>query len=245
MKLRGLVAVSALTSCAAFGAEYNAQANFGYFDSDFSDGYTIQGTYYFDNVNTENTAYAEAAFMGRNNNVGISYSDVSADGFLFLSGFELIPLSFETSRLTLSGQYFSSNDFYGRVYYSDVDDDFADDSIIGGEFGYFLQDNWLIAIGTSSSDGDDPVTIRTKYVGELGDGQFYNFGAVINDEDFWSIFGDYYWQPETSVGLEINDIDAFDLEVRFQHFFSDSFAVRISHEIGDIDTTSFGITGRF
>lgn len=229
MKLKSLVAAIALVSSSAMASDYNVQADVDYIDYDGGDAFVLSGTYYFDQVNTANTALKESAFMGRNNNVGASYADFDGD----------------INALSIFGEFYGDNDFYAQLSFTDIEVGNNSDSVIGAEVGYFFEKNWLVAIGTTSSDADDPIYLRTKYVNSLGGGQFLNFEATIDDEDYWSIGGDYFWTPETSLGLEIDEIDETDATLKFQHFFSGNVALKVTHAFGDFDQTMVGLTARF
>ncbi|WP_444997615.1 putative porin [Aliikangiella sp. IMCC44359] len=231
MKSKSLLIGLSLLSASVAASDYNLQLDVDYIDLDGGDVVSAQGTYYFDNVSTANTAWAEAAFMGRNNNVSLGYIDVDGDFSILHAAIEFF------------GD--SNNNLYAQL--NVVDSDQAGvDRAIGGEIGYFLAENWLVAVGTNDSD-DAPIVLRTKYVGELGGGQFFNVEANIDDEEHdLTVMGDYYWTPQSSVGLALSNEDGYDYGVRFQHFFNPAISARFSYESFDSgDAIAIGLVARF
>lgn len=234
MKSRALLVGLGLLSSSAFAGNYDVEVNVDYFDDDGVDIIGASGAFYFDQVNTRGTALGESAFMGRNSNVSLEYIDFDGD-------------------VTVTGafaEFFGdeNNNLYGRVGYLNADSDIGgSDDAIYGELGYFFADNWLVSIATTDSDGADPVILATKYVAELGGGQFFNVEANYNDEsEDFSVKGDYYFNPETSVGLQLSDNDNFEYGVSFQHFFTSRVAFGVSHEsYEDGDVTGVSLTARF
>ncbi len=228
MKSKALLIGFGLLSSTAFAGNYNAQLDVDYFDYDNADAFALQGTYYFDSVSTANVALAEAAYVGQNNNVSLTYFDFDGD--------------YDT--IGLQAEFFGKgNKLYGNVGVTDTDND----TIISGEIGYFFSENWLVALGTTSSDGEDPITLRTKYFTSLGGDKYFNFEASTDDDESdLTVNGDYYWTSQSSIGLILTSSDAFDYGIQFQHFFSEAVAVRLGYTDGDFgDVMNLGLTARF
>ncbi|MET1254068.1 putative porin [Aliikangiella maris] len=229
MKIKSLIVALGMFSGTVLADGYQWQVDGDYLTADDADAYMIQGRYHFDSVSINNTAWAEAAFTGRNSNVGLGYSDFDGD----------------FSVTSVFGEYMGENNLYASLGYADSDISGAD-SVITGEIGYFFAKNWLVAIGTDDSDAS-PVTLRTKYVGELSNNRFFNVEASYDDEsEDLLVEGDYYWSPQSSVGLALSDAEGYDFGVRFQHFFNPSISLRLSYQAldGD-DVTGIGFTARF
>lgn len=234
MKSRTLLIGLGLMSSSVFAGGYDVEVNVDYFDDDGVDVIGASGAFYFDQVNTSGTPLAESAFMGRNSNVSLEYIDFDGD-------------------VTVTGafaEFFGdkNNNLYGRIGYINADADVGgSDNAIYGELGYFLSDNWLVSIATTDSDGEDPIILATKYVAKLGGGQFFNVEANYNDEsEDFSIKGDYYFTPKTSVGLQLSDNDNFEYGLGLKHFINEQFAVGVNYEsYDDGDVTGVSLTARF
>ena len=243
MKSKALLLTLGLMSSSVFAGDYNTEINFNYFDEDTADVMGVNGTYYFDSVKTSGTAWAESAFMGRNSNVAAAYFDF--DNGVTAAG--------------VAAEFFGdkNNNLYASIGYVSFDADpnviinfngniDVDDNVVVGEIGYFFDDNWLVSVATSDAD-DAVVTLNTKYVAELGGGQFLNLEASIDDEsEDLAVKGDYYFTAQTSVGLELSQAEGFDYGINFQHFFTESVGVQVSYTATDFENvTGIALTARF
>ena len=231
MKLRTIALSLSLLSTSVLAQDYQTEVNVNYAKVDNFDIISLSGAYYFDAVNTENTAWAEAAFMGQKNNVNLSYVDFDGDA----------------DQISLGGQFYN-NDIYAslNVNYVDVDG-VGSDTIITGELGYFFSEDWLVAISGTDEDFSDTLGIRTKYIAKLDNNKFFNFEAAYSDatEDF-TLVGDYYWTAKSSVGLTLSDQDGFDFGLQASHFFTPSVALNVTYSaLENDDLIGVGITGRF
>jgi len=231
MKLRTITLALSLLSTSVLAQDYQIQADIDYVKIDSSDTFVLNGTYYFDRVSTKNTAWAEAAFMGRKSNVNASY--VNFDG--------------DANGLNLGGELFSNN-FYGALNMSYIDvDGGSSDTTFSGQFGYFFADDWLVAITGNEENFSDTLGIRTKYIATLGNDQFVNLEASYDDgSDNFGACADYYWTAQSSIGITLSDADDFDFGVQAQHFFTPAVALRVGYVARDGDDAfTIGLSGRF
>ena len=231
MKLRTIALGLSLLSTSVLAQDYQTEVNADYLTVDSFNTIALSGAYYFDAVSTENTAWAEAAFMGRKNNVNLSYIDFDGDA----------------DQITLGGQFYS-NDIYAALSVNYIDiDGFGSDTVISGELGYFFSEDWLVAISGNDEDFSDTLGLRTKYVAKLDNNKFFNFEAAYSDasEDF-TFIGDYYWTAKSSVGLTLSDQNGFDFGLQASHFFTPSVALNVTYRaLENDDLVGVGITGRF
>ena len=123
----------------------------------------------------------------------------------------------------------------------------ADDTIVGAELGYFFDKNWLVSVNANNDDFSNSLTINTKYIATLSEQSFINLEASLNNEsnDFLAA-ADYYWSPQSSVGLVLSTDSNLNAGLRGQHFFTPILSVQISYFSYDYDDIySLGLTGRF
>lgn len=224
------LAVAVLTSVFAFNAHaYQAEVGgtINYIDPDGGDsatGFAIDGTYYFNDVQTKNGPLNEAAFLNRASNVNGAISYADNDGY-------------EVTTFGAGVEYFVPNtDFYvsGNIARTNEDVDGIGDfdtTTYKAEVGYFPVANLLIAAGLAGYDNDvdddvDP-TLRAKYVTQLG-GYDANFEAATSfgDIDYYNLAADLYLDKTFSVGVaysgsndDLIDEDVF--TVRAKKFFNE------------------------
>jgi len=233
MKSKAILLGLGLLSSTAFADGFNTQVGLEYLDADGLDVWGVQGSYFFETVDSNKGPWAEAAFLGRNSNLSLGYIDFDGSIDAVVLGAELF------------GD--KNSNFYGALSYVDYDSDFGvSGDVISGELGYFFDDNWLVAVGTSDED-DAPITLRTKYLSNLGGGQFFNLEAAIDDESKdLSVSGDYYFTPQTSVGLQLSQAEGFDYGVKFEHFLTRNVGFNVTYTATDDENiTGVGLTARF
>lgn len=231
MKLTTIALGLSLLSTSVLAQDYQTQVKADYVTVDSADSYAVSGSYYFDRVSTKNTAWKEAAFMGRNSNVNASYLNFDGDA----------------DTLNLGAQFYTGNVYAAlNVIHLDVDGA-GSDTAVNGEIGYFFDDNWLVAISGNDEDFSDTLGIRTKYIASLSGDRFVNFEAAYSDasEDF-VVSADYYWTAKSSVGLTLSDADGYDFGIQASHFFTPSVALRATFVATDADDVfGLGLTARF
>lgn len=232
MKLRTIaLSLSLLLSTGVSAQNYQTEVNANYATVDSFNIISLSGAYYLNSVSTDNTAWAEAAFMGQGSNLNLSYTNFDGD----------------VDQFSFGGEFYKDNIFAAlNINYIDVDG-FDSDTVITGELGYFFAENWLVAISGSDEDFSDSLGIRTKYIATLENGKFLNIEAAYSDasEDF-AIATDYYWTAQSSIGLTLSDADGFDFGIQASHFFTSSIALNVSYSaLESDDLIDIGIKGRF
>lgn len=232
MKTRALLLSLSLLSSGAIANTYNNQVDVDYFSVDSFNTIKLQGTHYLESVSTDNTAWAEAAFMGRNTNVSVSYTDFDGD----------------MSNLVLGGDYYTNDLFFGLdVSYVDVDG-FGSDTTLVGEVGYFLKPNWMVSVAVSDEDISDSLVLSSKYIATLGEGKFVNFEvSYLNLDSDIVAAADYFWTPQSSIGVSLSSEDSVNGTIRAQHFFTPAISARLEYVLldGSDNGVLIGLTGRF
>ncbi|MGE8541286.1 putative porin [Acinetobacter sp. ANC 3813] len=256
--MKKLVIASALLSALAVTGTANAYqaevgASAGLIDPDngsSSGSFGVDGTYYFNPVQTRNAPLAEAAFLDRASNVNAKYNydEVGDD---------------EVHNYGVGAEYFVPNsDFYlsGNVGRQDVKfnngADF-DTTLYSAEVGYLPAPGLLIAAGLKGYDNDyndgvDP-TLRAKYVTTLSNGKDINLeaGAAFGDLDEYNLAADYFIDKSLSLGADyysndLNDNSEFGINAR--KFFTPQVSLegRVGFgEVGNNDYNKFGVAAKY
>lgn len=247
-----LLSVFAVAGTAhAYQAEIGASAGLIDPDHDGTSGsFGVDGTYYFNPVQTRNAPLAEAAFLDRASNVNAQYQyDEVGDA--------------ERHRYGVGAEYFVPNsDFYlsGNVNGHDLqdNDDLENDlTTYAAEVGYLPAPGLLIAAGVKGWDNDyddgvDP-TLRAKYVTTLSNGKDINLeaGAAFGDLDEYNLAADYYIDKTLSIGADyynndLNDNSEFGINAR--KFFTPQVSLegRVGFgEAGSNDYNRFGVAAKY
>jgi len=239
------------TAAHAYQAEIGASAGLTDPDNGSSSGsFGVDGTYYFNPVQTRNSPLAEAAFLDRASNVKAEYQyDEIGDA--------------EAHRYGVGAEYFVPNsDFYlgGKVSGHDLqdNDDFDNDlTTYAAEVGYLPAPGLLIAAGVKGWDNDrddgvDP-TLRAKYVTTLSNGKDINLeaGAAFGDLDEYNLKADYFIDKTLSVGADYqnNDlIDRSEFGVSARKFINQQVSLegRVGFgEAGNNDYNKFGVAAKY
>jgi len=232
MKAQNILLALGLVSTTAFANNYDKELNVGYLDTDYASVTAIEGRYYFDAVNTDNTAWAEAEFMGKKSTVGLMYTNVDADfgGSSYALGF--------------NGRYYNAeNNIFAAINFVNPEEG---DSVVQGELGYFFGENFLVSVGKSDID-DSPFTFRTKYMTQLSGDSFLNLELMTDDElDEFDGVADYYFTSKTSIGLGLTTRDEYDATIKARHFFNNQFSAQVAYTFADVDDMiEIGVTARF
>ncbi|WP_179999136.1 putative porin [Acinetobacter sp. YH12239] len=249
-----LLSALAVTGTAnAYQAEVGASA--GLIDPDngsTSGSFGVDGTYYFQPVQTRNAPLAEAAFLDRASHVNAKYqySEVGDD---------------ERHQYGVGVEYFVPNsDFYvsGNVGRDDrkfdIGPDF-DETVYGAEVGYLPAPGLLIAAGLKGYDNDyddgvDP-TLRAKYVTTLSNGKDINLeaGAAFGDLDEYNLAADYFIDKTLSVGVDYyskdtGPADTNEFGVSARKFFTPQVSLegRVGFgELANNDYNKFGLAAKY
>lgn len=253
--MKKLAIASALLSALAMSGTANAyQAEVGgsytYTDWDDFDGthnFGVDGTYYFNPVQTRNAPLNEAAFLDRASNVKaeVNYGNNN---------------DVKNTQYGAGIEYFVPNsDFYlsGNIGRSEheVDNTPIDTKVTtyGAEVGYLPAPGLLLAVGVKgydAKDGDDGAdpTIRAKYVTQVGqhDVNVEAYGAF-GDLDEYSVRGDYYLDKTLSVGADYYNNDLTDRDefgISAKKFLNQQVSLEGRVGFGD-NYNTFGLRGAY
>lgn len=227
------VAGAAFIATPAIAQDYQMEAGLTYaavdFDSSFLEddsAIALDFTYYLEQVSTADKPLAEAAFLGRNNNIGLGYTKVDK------ADVDIINLNAE----------FWFEDIYAAAdidRWDDGDDDGIDYAI---RVGYML-DNGLLAHVTYA-DSDESGSKATyglgaKYVTQLGD-NFVNLEADYSNNDGDSLIavsGDYFLTHELSIGAGLAKADVsgskLEIDVGAKYFFLPNVSGEVAYTINN------------
>ncbi|OTG69485.1 putative porin [Acinetobacter sp. ANC 4470] len=238
----------------AYQAEVGASA--AYLDPDnggSGNAFGVNGTYYFNPVQTRNAPLAEAAFLDRASNVNAhaTFADRGdVDDNTYGIGAEF---------------YVPNSDFYvsGDISQNEVEVSTplgkfdADTTYYAAEVGYLPAPGLLIAAGVKGYDNDnedgvDP-TLRAKYVTQLSNGKDINLeaGAAFGDLDEYNLAADYFIDKTLSIGADYynNDLrDQSEFGINARKFFNQQVSLegRVGFgEVGNNDYNSFGVAAKY
>ena len=260
--MKKLAIASALLSALAITGTANAyQAEIGasaaYVDPDngsSGNAFGVDGTYYFNPVQTRNAPLAEAAYLDRASNVGAyaTFADRgNTDSNTYGANVEVfVPNSdFYLSGGVSQNERESVNQF-GQKYDWDT-------TYYQAEVGYLPAPGLLIAAGLKgydddNNDGVDP-TLRAKYVTTLSNGKDINLeaGAAFGDLDEYNLAADYYIDKTLSVGVDYYDNDlqnTNEFGINARKFFTPQVSLegRVGFgEEGNADYNSFGVAAKY
>ena len=169
----------------------------------------------------------EAEAISKASNESFKYASEDGNGYAFEAGF--LPF----------------NGLLVAVGVADLSESF--DPIQAAKYGFIT--TYANAAAVSGEDDDKAVTLRAKYVSEMG-GYYTNLEAqsYIGDETTYRLAADLYLDPTLSIGASLADSTADESEtifsVRAQKYFTPQVAVGINYTTVD-NTDSFGINGTF
>ena len=250
MKKLALASAIALSAIAVSGTAnaYQAEVGGSYTYTDWDDfdathQFGVDGTYYFNPIQTRNAPLNEAAFLDRASNVKAHVNYADNDGI-------------KDSQYGAGVEYFvPGSDFYvsGRVGRNELEvDNTPIDSKVttyGAEVGYLPAPGLLLALGLTGYDakhGDDGVdpTVRAKYVTQVGqyDANFEAYGAF-GDLDEYKVRGDLYLDKTLSVGADYynNDLTERDeFGISAKKFLNQQVSVEGRVGFGD-DYNTYGV----
>lgn len=213
MKLRilGAAVVCSLSSGLVLASPYQSEISATYRGTDFDDTLRLEGEWHFNAVNTGRHPLAEAAFLERSSNVGLTYAYTDPD----LGG------SFNTVSVDL--EYFVPNSiFYLGAGYEDEDGN-NDWSVTLG----VLPMPGLLITTTYEDEAGYDLNLAARYFTELAAGTALSLRARYEDHDASDLIGleaDYYLDRTLSVGVELEDQDDTGYGVRTRKFFTPVFS---------------------
>lgn len=227
-------AIVALMSNAA--SAFQSEVDLSYATNDNIDTISAGYRYHFTSVDITNTAWAEAPFMTRSDNVGVfgAYHDFDAG---------------DDTAFGLNGRV-HFDDWYVAGEFATND---ADDTLTV-EGGYYYGETTAAYLRVLDTDSATNITLGTKNIYALANSTFLAIDANVTDADGDAILfgarGDYYFNPQTSLGLGVEVSDDSDVDagfgLYFGHYFNPGMGVQVSYvDNGDIETITAGLNIRF
>ena len=209
------VAISlSLGSALAMAENYQAEVGVAYMDIEETDAITVMGELHFNEVSTSGLPLEEAAYLGKSNNVALSYTE------------------WEELDITLIRAEFYVGDFYIAPAY--IDNSLTDGSALVS-LGY-ASDNGL-RIATTVPEEDYEANVDVKWVTKLSSGNFINLEAGFADggdfDDSIVVGGDYYFDETFSAGAAFIDEGDSAFELRVNKFFTGTFKAGLSYVSSD------------
>src|SRR5690554_3994573 len=214
------VAAASLVAQPALAQDYQMEAGVSYTsispDVDPSDSSMgVDFRYNFETVSTAGKPLAEAAWLNRNNNVGLGFTTYDkADADI----------------INLNGEFWVE-DIYLAANVDRWDDYNDDDFDLQVSAGFMLSDGLLayakVSKNTLFYDDETGIGIGAKYVADIG-GNFVNLEGEINSIDSnieIDVAGDYYLTNEFSVGLSLA---ALNLDDKYKLFRDDKLEVGVN-----------------
>lgn len=193
------IAASVSVAAIAQAEDYQIEGGLSYtsFDYDIAGSDSsigLDGRYHIETVSTSGVVLNEAAFVGRNSNVHVSYETQD---------------KMDTDTVTIGVEWWFE-DIYVSADNTSIDVGGVDGSNTYINLGYMVGEKTLAALIYVTGDiPEDGMGLRVKHVGEFG-GKTVNLEAQYADVDGESEFvisGDYYFSDTLSAGLSVADGD--------------------------------------
>lgn len=212
-------AIAAFSSQTVLAQDYQMEAGLKYIGLDYDEGgsdsvIAVDFSYYLEQVSTAGKPLAEAAWLNRNNNVGLGYTTVDKA---------------DLDILNLNAEY-----WFEDIYFSaDLDRwDAADDDDIDLQVrvGYMVADGLLAYAKVHKETSWYDKTgfgVGAKYVADLG-GNFINLEGEANSIDGnlkLDLAGDYYLNHEFSVGASLAMLS---LDDKYKDLIDDKLEVGVN-----------------
>ena len=260
--MKKLAIASALLSALAVTGTANAyQAEVGaaaaYVDPDnggSGSAFGVDGTYYFNPVQTRNAPLAEAAFLDRASNVSAQATFADQGDNVESNTYGVNAEVYVPNTDFFIGAGIAKNDTEVDLGPRTIDTDLTTYS---AEVGYLPAPGLLIAAGlkgwdNDQDDGVDP-TLRAKYVTQLSNGNDINLeaGASFGDLDEYNLAADYFIDKTLSVGADYynNDLtDQSEFGINARKFLNQQVSLegRVGFgEAGNNDYNSFGVAAKY
>lgn len=263
----------------AYQAESTIAYEYIDMDGGKTNGAAISGKYYFNPVQTRSAPLAEAAFLDKASSIGGGYSYSKLKDDEDFGDLQFNILGIETEIFIPDSQFYISGALHRTNVKATINGlGSASKNGNGYEFevGFLPINGLLLAVGVadlseslnpvkvakygfitnlnnaaivSGEDDDTAVSLRAKYVTQLG-GYYTNFEAqsYFGDETTYRLAADLYLDPTLSVGVSIADSTADDSDsifsIRAQKFFTPQVAVGVGYTTID-GADSYGINGTF
>ena len=240
-KIALATAVAAVCSVGVAQADtYNweVQGNYTNIDNGFADvdGYGIDGTYYFQEVDDSKGPFSEAAFLNKASSVTLGYVDFDGSDSVSIAGRLVLD-----SNLTLEANY--------------ADADGSD--VYGAAIGMYINDTSEVQLTYADSDADDADVWGVEYHGvyDLGDNAALAADLGLSTADAGEALTGgltYYPMPQLGLGVDLAYLDYDDSDFGYglsaEYFFTNSIfagATYNSVDDADVDTYTLYVGARF
>lgn len=235
----------------AYQAEVGGSYN--YLDPDHGNGvsqFGLNGTYYFNPVQTRNAPLKEAAFLDRASNVHANVNYGDNDG------------TTNTQYSGGVGYYIPNSDFYigadvGRNEFQYDHNPKVKTTLYSAEVGYLPAPGLLVAVGAQGYDtkhgdsGVDP-TLRAKYVTQVGQHDVNLEARGVfgdNENKQYYVGGDYFIDKTLSFGADYTKDKSINQDqwgIRADKYFTNNVSVNGRIGFGDdYNTYTVGAAYRF
>jgi Putative general bacterial porin len=226
---RALLPIVIATSFSSFTQAYQFETSVAY--SDYYDGLMTSteliGTYYFSQVSTDATPLAEAAFLGKNSSINLSYFRSESDDFDGLDS------------TSVSASFFIPNSifFVGVGYEEDDDENNATLNL-----GITPVDGLLITTQHDKEADEYNENLYAKYVILLNGDRALNLEAAVEknegaDRNDYLLLGDFYFSRYFSLGAAFSDDEVGNTYgLTMQHFFADNASIKAEYYHIDTNT---------
>ncbi len=269
MNIKSPTLLTGLSLCStlAVAAPYQTEINAAHINYDDSDDFNLHAAYYFSPVDTDGYPLAEAAFLDQASGVYLGYDRLDSD----FEPRNRVNLGFEYY-IPNSIIYIGAN----VVHITELKDGFesdGSDTDWGLTFGIAPIDRLLVTtsygaapkthaphltqliqyFATISDDNSSyDFNLSAKYVAQLPGDTAISITATYADKEWGSLVSvraDYYFNPNFSVGVWMEDLGTPELEgygVRTEKFFTDRFSVQASYvDFDNFSSWSVGAALRF
>lgn len=217
------------TTLSSFTQAYQFETAAAY--TDYYDGLITSteysGTYYFSQVSTDATPLAEAAFLGKNSSINLSYFRSESDDFDGLDS------------TSASASFFIPNSifFVGVGYVEDDDENNATLNL-----GIAPIDGLLITTQHNKDADEYNENLYAKYVVLLNGDRALNLEAAVEknewaDRNDYLLLGDFYFTRYFSLGAAFSDDDVGNTYgLTIQHFFAENISMKAEYYHIDTNT---------
>lgn len=249
--------VSVLASTIAVGAQaqsFQFQTDADYNSTDLGpadvNGLQVRQQFFLSPIqNGDNQPWREAAFLSRSSSANLTFNRIDIDG-----GDD----EMNVNAWGVGGEYMSNS----HNFYAALDVNFLNgDNTFGatGKLGYFVQQNWLVALDVYHSNPDNEGSstdygLSTKAVVPVMNGDHVVVTASFADFEEGNghaVAADYYIRPYWSVGASLRDdmptvqnVFGDSVELRSEYFVTPQLALRgaLSRvDVGDEDENQFAV----
>ena len=259
-------------SSLSFAEEYQTFLNLDYTDTVNADVLNVRtigvnGIHYFNAIESLGP-YNEFDFLITESNVTASYTNTD---FEFNSP-DFLGFSNSTDVSTVGGQLFYGDFLFGASYSNFEGEDLGTfslgylltpnllvsvelptrgvDAFFNLRYQHDLGNNSYIGINVRTDNELNSLSLEPQYFTPLANGRFLtvgvNFVSIEDVSDFGGIFADYYFNKNTSLGLNLGD-DI--ISVGATHFFNKNFSVRgeyaFTDEVREGVSLNLGVTYQF